>query len=371
MNIIDDALNEEEAFVLITTEKIKIQVAKWRECLPDITPHYAVKCNNNTTILKILADLDVNFDCASINEIKQIIELVNDPDRIIYANTCKSKKSLEYAKKVGVKLMTFDSTHELEKIHKIIPDAKLVIRIKSDESDSKLKFNSKFGVDKEDYRNVISKCKELELNLVGISFHVGSKANSADQYIETIKECRSIFDIATKEYHYGISLLDIGGGFPIIKDDFQKYRFEKMAAKINETIKQEFSNITVIAEPGRYMVGNSHQLFMRIIGKKESITNEEKIEYTANDSVYSTLNNTIFDNEIISISVTRDISPEEDLYDSDIWGHTCDSMDILVKSIQIPELDIDDWIYANNVGAYTISSASTFNGFNHTKLIFV
>lgn len=58
------------------------------------------------------------FDCASKAELNQAIDLVT-PKQIIYANPCKSPHYIEYALKIGVQKMTFDSAEELQKIYAI------------------------------------------------------------------------------------------------------------------------------------------------------------------------------------------------------------------------------------------------------------
>ena len=63
------------------------------EKLPRVQAHYAVKCNSDKLIIKLLAYLGAGFDCASKNEIEMILDLGVSPDRIIYANPCKQCKS--------------------------------------------------------------------------------------------------------------------------------------------------------------------------------------------------------------------------------------------------------------------------------------
>lgn len=71
-----------------------------------------------------MADLGTNFDCASKNEIKQVLELGVDPERIIFANPCKPVSHLEYAKENNVKASTVDTEFEIYKIHKTYPESK-------------------------------------------------------------------------------------------------------------------------------------------------------------------------------------------------------------------------------------------------------
>ena len=86
-----------------------------------------------------------HFDCASQSEIKQTLELGCSPDRIIYANPCKTEQHILYAKKRGVKLMTFDCNEEVNRIHKVYPEAELILRIAVVNTDSTYPMGKKFG----------------------------------------------------------------------------------------------------------------------------------------------------------------------------------------------------------------------------------
>ena len=84
------------------------------------------------------------------------------------------------------------------KIKKYYPEAKLILRITADETASVMKFNKKFGVGQKNFGTIIGKCREFNLDLVGVSFHVGSKANNSTQYINSIMSCKQVFEIANE-----------------------------------------------------------------------------------------------------------------------------------------------------------------------------
>ena len=109
------------------------------------------------------------------------------PDRIIYANPCKTRSHIKYAKSRGVKLMTFDCETELKKIAEIFPEARLVLRIKVDDTCSAIQLGSKFGASIEESFNLLHLAKKLNLNVVGISFHAGSDCKSAFAFEKAIE----------------------------------------------------------------------------------------------------------------------------------------------------------------------------------------
>lgn len=99
----------------------------------------AVKCNPDPVIVKTLATLGCNFDCASRNEIHLVEQASKDlphkPD-IIFANPCKAPAHIAEAESKGVHLMTFDNVDEVKKIASISKKAQLILRIVTDDRGS-------------------------------------------------------------------------------------------------------------------------------------------------------------------------------------------------------------------------------------------
>lgn len=100
------------------------------------SPFYAVKCNTDPQVLKTLVPLCTGFDCASMGEISTMLDLGVAPEHIIFANPCKPPAHIKYARDHGIHLMTFDNADELRKVQAINPQAKMVLRIITDDSKS-------------------------------------------------------------------------------------------------------------------------------------------------------------------------------------------------------------------------------------------
>ena len=363
-DIINDFLedNGEKAFYLIDLGEITKMYSTWTSLLPTVKPYYAIKCNPNPVLLEVLASLGANFDCASENEMKTVIELTQDPSRIIFANPCKMSSQIRYARANDVDLMTFDCEEELYKIKLYHPYAKLVLRLAVDDSQSKCRFNKKFGCPLEQVQDLLVIAKTLKLEVVGFSFHVGSGCSSEENYYDAIVDCKKATEIA-KNLQIPITMIDIGGGFSSIE------KFENIAKRINEAIELfEDTDIQFIAEPGRYFAEKSHTLVLNVIGKKiikeksQSQSQEEKIiVYYLNDGMYGSFNCIYFDHSCPIILPFNERDGK--LHKSKIFGPTCDSMDLITESIMLPELAIGEWVYVENFGAYTIAASSYFNGF--------
>lgn len=182
------------------------------------------------------------------------------PDDIIYANPCKHQSHIAHAAYRGVNCMTFDNELELFKVKDRNPNAKMVLRIKVDDSHSIFRLGLKFGAQMERVPHLLQTAKDLGVNVVGCSFHVGSGCSDANAYREAIRNARYVIDLGDK-LGFDMTLLDIGGGFPGFSTE--KITFEGVAAVINESLDKFFpeydhngakSKVNIIAEPGRYYV---------------------------------------------------------------------------------------------------------------------
>jgi len=338
----------------------------WNDCLPDIKPYYAVKCNPNPEFITILSKLNIHFDCASKQEIDSVLNITKDPSRIIYANPCKQLDYIKYASEKSVNLMTFDCELELSKIKLCHPNARLLLRIAVDDSDSLIKFSTKFGCKTEEIEHLLLAAKRLDLNVVGFSFHVGSGCRTANQYYNAIYQCKHASLIAKKNGIY-TTIVDMGGGFPgrDIETLFYDIAFSIRQA-MDDYFSYEIENniIQFIAEPGRYFAESTHTLVVNIIGKKiaKSKNDGDSLQYIyyINDGVYGSFNCILFDHAQPVIKTLRgDNSP---LFPSKIFGPTCDSIDVVAETVMLPELFIGDWLYVENFGAYTCAASSEFNG---------
>jgi len=378
-NIINDFLEDnqsERAFYIINLGAIFNSYTNWIKMLPNVHPYYAVKCNPNPVILDALASLGCNFDCASENEMKMVIEITKDPSRIIFANPCKMSSQIRYARANDVDLMTFDCEEELYKIKLYHPYAKLVLRLAVDDRKSRCKFNKKFGCKLNNVEELLNIVKTLKLDVIGFSFHVGSGCSSADTFYDAIYECRKACDIANK-IGINITVIDIGGGFPGVD---RNIKFEDIAKRINDGITEFFSEtetgtgtISFIAEPRRYFAESSHTLVLNVIGKKNIIddeTGEKIIVYYLNDGIYGSFGCIYFDHNNPTVLPFNERNDK--VHKSRLFGPTCDSIDLISNEIMLPELAVGEWVYVENFGAYTVASSSNFNGFktNVFKYIF-
>jgi len=256
-----------------------------------------------------------------------------------------------------------------------------VLRIAANDSMSLLPFGFKFGASFKDAVALIHACKEKNVKLVGISFHVGSGCYSPLGFIDTLKRAKELF-MEAEQIGLHLSLLDIGGGFP--GDDEAKITFEEIAAAIGPVIDNLFDDdVHVIAEPGRFFssactttalqVYSKRDYTSRRLGEAGEIVELKEIQYYLPDGVYGTFNNIIYDHATPIVRPLKEPPLDATLYNSTFFGPTCDSIDVIAKHVHFPSLEIGEWVYCSNMGAYTVCAGSRFNGFErptiHYKII--
>jgi ornithine decarboxylase len=161
-----------------------------------------------------------------------------------------------------------------------------------------------------------------------------------------------------------LTIVDIGGGFPAPYHRDVK-PIELLAARINAEIDRLFpGGIQIIAEPGRFLVATAVTAVARVIGKTRR---DGKTCYYVDDSVYHTYSGIIFDHCQYHLKALRD-GPTEICA---VFGQTCDGLDTISLSEELPDLPLDDLVLAENIGAYASASATYFNGFPPAKVVHV
>ncbi|CAK8679921.1 unnamed protein product [Clavelina lepadiformis] len=353
----------DESFFLGDLGDVLKKWMNWKEHLPRVEPFYAIKCNYAQPVVRFLAALGAGFDCASRNELALALECGVDPGKIVYAHTQKFLTHLQYAKENQVSLMTCDSVYELEKIKGIYPNARLLLRIKSNKEEAVCSRGDKFGVDVKQAKKLIAQAKHMELNMVGICFHTGQRngCTNAGAFQKAIGDAKTLFDFA-KTVGFKFDVLDIGGGFP--GSDHAPVKFSEFSNVIRHALNKHFpdeNDVRIIAEPGRYFVDTAFKLMTNVVGKRKL---EDKLEYFVGDGIYGAFNAVIAEQKFSFPKPLEDVAGDENKpLPSKIYGISCDGGDIINESVMIRELQVGEWLIWENMGAYTVLVSYGFNGF--------
>lgn len=332
---------------------MRSRVSLWKRALPDIRPFYAVKCNQLAPILDELHKQGCGFDCASSDEIKRVRAVGALPSDIIFANPCKSRTDIRFAAKQDVKYATFDTVDELKKLYDEHDEIKPVIRIHVDDrGTARIPLNKKFGFHFSD----INELMRVKKSIFGIAFHVGSDCKSTLGYLSALETVEKYVKTLKNQQFFKPEILDIGGGFS--GESRYDYFFENEIARVirDASIRKEFDK--TIAEPGRFFATQACSLKVPVIGRKTMP--DGTVAITIDESVYGMLSGVAFDGFKPFIESER-VGMRMKFT---VFGRTCDSGDIIGKDILLPyDTNEGDLLTIKNIGAYSYSSASEFNGF--------
>ena len=320
-----------------------------------------MKSNPDPILLGQLASFGFGFDCASGRELEEVAKLgISIKDHVIYANPCKPNRDLALAKQLGSPTTVVDSFEELDKLQEQGYTGKSLIRILVDDKNSLMPFSRKFGIHPSHIPALSKYAKVKGIDIDGVSFHVGSGCKDRLQYKSAIElgySCNRMI----REVGFQPTTIDIGGGF--LSNDIDPY-FKDYASVIRASLNKE--PYRIIAEPGRFFSSNAFDLFVQVIGKKPDAQGKRNgWRYTIDESLYGQFSCIPFDQKQpvwIRIPSTKEEKPRQKT-NGILFGRTCDSLDLIAKSPSMEELDVGDWLWFPNMGAYTSVTASEFNGF--------
>jgi ornithine decarboxylase len=256
------------------------------------------------------------------------------------------------------------------KVARLYPEAELVLRIITDDSQSMCKFSSKFGATLREAKRLLQVAHDAQVKVVGVSFHVGSGATDPSAFGKACRDAATVFAWG-KELGHEMKLLDIGGGFQGCDD--VKPTLQEVAAHIVPELDRFPAGTRFISEPGRYFSAKSHTLAVRIHSRRvirDEFGSPVKVLYYVNDGVYQSFNCIFFDHQhpiphlVPDPDHANQLAPDTPLYTTTVFGPTCDSLDCISKEVPLPLLDCGQWLYFEEMGSYTTAAATRFNGFS-------
>jgi ornithine decarboxylase len=358
---------------VIDHAELRKNYAMFKKHLPRVQAYYAVKANSNAEIVRTLYKAGASFDVASMAEFKLVYDNIKELpakerqdfiwDKIIYANPIKDIATLEELNQYKP-LVTYDNPEEIAKLKKYAPKAGLVLRIRVPNTGAVVELSSKFGASSCESFDLIKQAFDNGLTVEGLSFHVGSQTTNFNNYVAAMQLSAKIFEEAHSRGYPQVKILDIGGGFPAPYDQHVK-PFAELAKTINTEMKRLFpKDVEILAEPGRFLVATAATSVAGVIGKA---VRDGKQCYYINDGVYHTFSGVIFDHIQYHFNAFRKGATQV----CSVFGPTCDALDTISLAENLPDLDLGDFVYSQNVGAYTHASSTYFNGFPPATVVHI
>lgn len=357
-------------YLVTDLDAVAERYAGFTAALPGVATYYAMKCNPAPEILRTLAGLGAGFEIASLGELRMLQAVGVDPAEVLHSNPVKPPEHIAEAYAAGLWRFSFDSPGELAKIAERAPGSAVYVRLSVDDTSSQFPLSRKFGTDVEDAYDLMLLARRLGLRPYGVTFHVGSQCGSTAAWHTATRSAGKLMRRLRAD---GIELemLDMGGGFPA--------RYVTGVPSIDEigtVVRRALTELPyrpalVAAEPGRHLVAETAVMAATIIGRETR--GDEEWLYVEVSTYHGLM-------EVMQTAGGWDFPVRSSLGDHayaptrpyTITGPSCDSSDTIGHGIELPAaLTVGDVLYFGSAGAYTLSYASAFNGFQPPTPLYV
>jgi len=344
-------------FILLEEERV---VENFRTVVDafgdDVGVYFAVKANNHPLVLHAIEKCGGSFDVASAVELQGLCSLGIDGRRVTFSNPVKIPEDIAFAYDHGVRLYAFDSEDEIEKLAKNAPGSELCVRLSVDNTGSGWPLAGKFGVNDDEAVSLLLKAKEAGLKPVGTTFHVGSQCENVRNWRSAVDRCAHVWKKAA-EAGLRLTTLNLGGGLPApYKEGLPT--IAEIGKEAKAAIKELLPEAErVMIEPGRFLVADAGLFVASVIGR--AIRNGEKKIYL-DAGLFNGLMEAYEAFWYPVECLTCAVPARKEIVT--LVGPTCDSVDVIVKDIELPALEVGDRVVFRVAGAYT-NSYECYNGF--------
>lgn len=348
--------------LIIDFDHIHSTYDRFLQAMPAGQVFYAMKSNANPQIVQLVVDMHGGLEIASMAELELSLNAGAIGEQIICSNPIKTPAFIKRMHREKVYAMVVDSTYEVEKVAQYAPGSRVYVRLAVDNTGSVLPLAGKFGVSGEEALALFDQARDLGLQPIGLSFHVGSQCLSPKNWANAIKACGDVWREAEARGHE-FYFLDIGGGFPAGNyHDSSIPSVETIGDVVNQAVVDFIPakpNLMLVLEPGRGLVGDSGKLIVEVVGKAKR---GETMWLYMDAGVFNGMMET-FEGFPPVVHLLADDADSRPVCRFTLAGPSCDSCDVVARNIELPEVHIGDRLVFSDTGAYTNEYAVAFNGF--------
>ena len=342
--------------------KIKYQynrLVKSFKSVKNLQLNYAVKALSNISILKYLIDLGSGIDAVSIQEVHLALKSGINPEKIIYTPNGVSMNEIKFASELGVKI-NIDNLSVLEDFGNSHPEIPICIRINphimagGNSNISVGHIDSKFGISIHQIPHLKRIVENTKIRINGVHMHTGSDILDIDVFL---RAAEILFE--TANHFKDLDFIDFGSGFkvPYYPSDSETNIEElgkKLSKRFNLFCKSYGKNLTLIFEPGKFLVSEAG----KFICKVNSIKQTTSTVFAQVDSGFNHFLRPMMygaNHHIENIS-----NPDDTERYYSIVGYICET-DTFASNRKISTISIGDLLCFNNAGAYCHTMSSNYN----------
>jgi diaminopimelate decarboxylase len=326
--------------------------------------HYSVKANSNLAILRLLQAEGAGVDIVSGGELYRAREAGFAGGDVVFSGVGKLARELHEALAAGVRVVNVESEGELLLLDRVARErgvvAPVALRVNPEVAvDNPHEYirtgekGHKFGIPFDDVPRVARETRDLpNLELVGLDMHIGSQIASWEPYDAALARLVALLVRVRADGARDVRYLDVGGGLAVTYDDEAPADVQRFAAGVIEATKG--LDVTLILEPGRYLVAESGILLTEVLFRKRSGGKE----YVITDAGMNDLLRPSHYEAFHRIDAVR---PSGDEVVADVVGPVCESGDFLALDRRTDDARPGALLAVRTTGAYGFSMASNYN----------
>jgi diaminopimelate decarboxylase len=333
----------------------------------DGVPHlvcYAMKANDTLAVIRTFVREGSGVDIVSAGELFRALRAGADPRRIVFSGVGKTREEMAEALAAGILCFNVESPAELEVLDAVAGAAgrraPIALRVNPDVDPKTHPYistgmkKSKFGIDVESALAVYERAAALpHLDVVGVDCHIGSQLTSLAPFVDALARVRALIG-RLRERGIAIRYLDFGGGLGITYRDEEPPSPEAYGAALRDAVRD--LDVTLLVEPGRWLVGNAGLLLTRVLYVKDGpVKRFVIVDAAMNDLIRPSLYGAY--QGIRPVAAAR----PGPLRAVDVVGPVCESGDFLAQDRELPPIEADDLLAVTSAGAYGFVMASNYN----------
>ena len=355
--------------LLVYDERTMLEAARaYRAAAPNALVAYGVKAFPNVSVLELLAGEGLGADVATLGELTIALRAGFPGDRLIVHGNNKSVEELEAAARAGAWLVVIDAPDEIELAAEAGVERVLVRTTPGVEADTHpaiktAHHGSKFGLPPEQTLEAIGRARDVGLEVAGLHVHIGSQLLDDSPAIETVEWLAGFAERCRRELDWAPSIVDLGGGLGI------QYVEGRLPPSISEFVGTVVWHMNtqwrllglpspqLVLEPGRSIVGRAGITLYEVGAVKEVMGSTR---YVAVDGGMSdNPRPQLYQAQYTGLLANRADESTNGAYT--ICGKHCESGDVMIHDLLLPEPRRGDLLAVPATGAYTLTMASNYN----------
>ena len=339
------------------------------QALAAAAPHalirYSIKANDTLAVIRTFARLGAGADIISGGELHRALRAGMAPESLVFAGPAKSRDEMDLALASGVGQFNVESPAELDALDAAAQAqgtrAPVALRVNPDvDADTHDKIatgrrGDKFGIDDEEIPALYARAAALEgIEPVGLAVHIGSQLTRLAPFEAAFDRLVTLVE-GLRAAGHSVERVGLGGGLGVRYRDETPPDVAAYGALV-ERARQRLG-VTMLIEPGRWLVAPAGLLLTRVIAVKQAGGRcWALVDAAMNDLMRPALYDAWH-----AIDPVAEPAPGVASVETDVAGPVCESGDVLGRGRQLPPLAAGDLLAVRDVGAYGSVMASTYN----------